>query len=114
MSFFNDVDSQQAEFFTDPDLMGGETVTYCPLSGNARQITAIVSRAGLRDVEGVQFEDITVTVRNHATLGIDLGKYNKGGDVLLIAKRKGGEAKRLRITGDPIAQNGGMLSFKLA
>lgn len=115
MSFFDAVDAAQSEFFADTDLMGGEAVTYCPRNNGAvRSIKAIVVRSINRDVDGVMFSDITLTVRNDSTYGISLSEYDKGGDAVLVAKRKGGTAERLRITGDPIAQDAGMISFKVA
>ncbi len=114
MSFFDDIDAQHSQFFVDPDLMGGELVTYCPLAGVQREINAIVTRSPNREVDGVFFCDVMLTVRNDATSGISLEEYNKGGDVVIVAKRKGGETSRLRITGDPITQDGGVLTFKVA
>lgn len=72
----------------------GETVTYVPLSGSERSISAIVDRAPPMPPAGSPVKaglapKITAEVANDSTNGITSSELNTGGDKLKLAVRIG-------------------------
>lgn len=78
----------------------GESVVYSPRTGSDRTITAEVDRTDRNVLEGVDrgtSPRFTITVRNHASLGILSTEINLGGDEIQVAPRLGQSAKWCRV-----------------
>lgn len=78
----------------------GESVTYTPLGGTARTITAIIDRQEVSTINGSEPQRqmvITVVVANDATLGIASSAINLGGDTITLPVRYGNTATQRRI-----------------
>lgn len=87
----------------------GETVTYYPAGGGAsRSIQAMVDRESIRFVGPgeAQVQQITVRVRNHATLGILSDLIDTGGDAVALPLRVGESAVQRSIVRVLSTENG--------
>ena len=84
-------------------LPGVETVTYFPVIGSARQISAVVTRS-----EPGRLPVINALVMNSETEGIASEDVDTGGDEIECAKRVGKKPKRLRIT-EVLNQDAGLM-----
>ena len=83
----------------------GESVTYTPLGGVARTITAVIDRDPPADPSGkVPRPRMTALIQRHATRGTT--SINSGGDTLTLAYRIGGTAEAFLI-GAPIKEDQG-------
>jgi hypothetical protein len=77
-----------------------ESVTYVPISGSERPITANVQREGLQPIEGTESataHTFTIHVRNNSTTGIAASELNTGGDAISVSDYKGGTLVTRRI-----------------
>jgi len=74
-------------------LPGAETVTYYPVSGDGRQISAVITRS-----EPGRTPVVNALVMNSETEGIASDLIDTGGDKIECAKRVGETPKMLRIT----------------
>jgi len=91
----------------------GESVTYTPLNGSARVITAVVDREPPAPAGSPVSEPrIEVTVYNDATTGISTAELNTGGDMLTAAWRIGGDEQARRIVG-VVQQDSGMVTLEV-
>lgn len=100
------------EFLT----MFGETVTYKPLAGGSREITAVVNREGVGSVNGLphgQGPLVTICVANNAVTGISRAELDAGGDKVSLAWRTGGAARDCAIVEPPLSEDAGMLELEL-
>lgn len=79
----------------DADLMVGvETITYKPMTGATRSISAQVFRDGIVTTEGgMTTAQMTIRCRNDSTYGIATSEINVSGDKVSVAYRKGGTAR---------------------
>ena len=84
-------------------LPGCETVTYYPVSGTARKISAVITRS-----EPGKMPAINALVMNSQTGGISSELVDTGGDKIECAKRAGSPPKLLRIT-EIINQDAGLM-----
>lgn len=78
----------------------GESVTYYPLAGGSRSVTALVLRDELSvvaELGDVQSQSIVVRVLNDSTLGIASTEIETGGDEIAVALRLGEAATRRAI-----------------
>ena len=80
----------------------GETVSYTPAGGEAREITAAVRRQPPGPVEGMpagRGPQLTIAVANDATTGISSSELDTGGDTVTVAVRVGQTPKVRAIVG---------------
>ena len=79
-----------SEFDVDPDLSGGIALTFTPRAGTVRTIYGLVDWLPVSPGDGgANRPRFRVTVRNHATLGIDVDGTDTIRGSLTIPKRKG-------------------------
>ena len=111
----NDFDTALAAATPEFLTMFGETVTYKPLAGGSRAITAVVNREGVGAVDGLphgQGPLVSVIVANDAVTGISTADIDTGGDKVTVAWQIGETATDRRIT-DILSQDAGMLELEL-
>jgi hypothetical protein len=78
----------------------GESVTYYPLAGGSRSVTAMVLRDELSvvpELGDVQSQSIVVRVLNNSTTGISSTEIETGGDEIAVALRLGEASVRRAI-----------------
>lgn len=104
-----------AMIFGDTEAVPGmESITYTPRNGTARTINAVVNRNPPETAAGNGLKpSMTITVANHATLGIDITTFNAGGDYVTLGTDTGDTTKRICLHGKPITQDAGMLTFEV-
>ena len=114
MGLLDETLQEDSQWLVDTDQFG-EAITYTPGDGGAaRSINAVIDRQELMNEDGTLFNGIFISVRNNATYGISLAEFDKGADTITIAERLGGTATKRSIVGDPIAQDAGMIRFRVA
>lgn len=94
----------------------GETVTYYPVSGGSRSISAIVKRDALRSTPGAGRSvspGLRVTVRNNATTGISTTELRRRADKLSVREMVGGDAVQ-RLILDVVSQDSWGMELELA
>lgn len=104
----------EAGVFLDADEFG-ETISYTPYGGVARDIVAIVDRgqaAPLPNAPQAVRPSIVVTVSNSATLGILASSMDTARDIVSVARRIGGSAETMRIA-RVVWQDDAMLSVEV-
>jgi hypothetical protein len=91
-----------------------EPITYTPRGGTTRSINAIVNRNPPETAAGNGLKpSMTITVANHATLGIDITTFNAGGDYVTLGTDTADTAKKIYLNGKPSEQDAGMLTFEV-
>jgi hypothetical protein len=116
MSLFDDLESDLAAAFVDPDVMGGEQITYLPYPQQTQ--AAVVMNAIVRRfvgemegvVERVPVQHVEIVIPNNAATGRT--SINVGADKVLIAERKGGTPKP-HLVDQVLKQDGGMWTLRL-
>jgi len=93
----------------------GETVSYTPRGGVARNITAVVDREPIQPLpespQGLR-PNVIVWVDNDATTGIDVTTLDTGGDTMSFPKRIGDTASTWSIL-KLVSQDNGMLQLEV-
>jgi hypothetical protein len=117
MSFFDEVNAEQSQFFIDGDLMGGELITYVPERGPRRTIWAIVNRQPKSVISelpgpGRPVVQMTITVRNDSRKGISIHQLDTGKDRVELARRKGGEVES-RAIASISSHDAGMITLEI-
>lgn len=116
MGLLNQIIITDAAAFTDTDGFG-ETVTYTPVTGSPRSISAFVERDPPDRISpdgDVYRPKMEITVANSATLGILATEIDNGGDTVTVAYPLGATAAAHAILGTPIVQDAGMIRLELA
>ncbi len=93
----------------------GEAVTYYPIGGGSREITAIVNRHGPAGLEGAPHgsaPELSINVANDATTGISSDEVDTMKDEVNVAVRIGETAQRRLIT-EILSQDAGMMELEL-
>jgi hypothetical protein len=115
MGFIDDIMADtDAAAFVDADLTpGAETITVG--DGTTEwTVAAVVDRDPPEPVDGRALKpNASITVRNHATLGIALTSYVVGKYYVKLGTDTGGTAKKLFLNGKPTSQDSGMLTFEV-
>ena len=90
----------------------GDTVTYRPLGGAARVVSAIIEREEVRfvSVGEVPVQTITVSVKDDSVFGIATTEIDTGGDQIDLPLRVGETAVTRTIT-RVISTENGMVTF---
>jgi len=94
----------------------GETVTYKPLAGGSRAITAVVNREGVGAVDGLphgQGPLVSIIVANDAVTGISRAELDTAGDKVSLTWRTGGAVRDCIIVEPPLSEDAGMLELEL-
>ena len=88
-------------------------MTYYPKVGDARVITAVVTRRPTADLDGAPHgcgPALEIAVANDATPGISSSEVNKMKDEVKLAVRIGQTAKKRLVT-EIISQDAGMMTL---
>lgn len=115
MSYLDQIiaDTDAAAFVNADLTPGAETI----IVGNGTiewSVAAIVDRNPPETAAGNGLKpSMTITMRNHATLGIDITVFNAGKYYVKLGTDTGATAKKIMLNGKPSEQDAGMLTFEI-
>ena len=90
-NFHDDIEAEAAEVFYNTDDDISESVIYRPggVSGNDREIQAVVEREFATPLGVTNTPSITLSVLNDSTLGISSDEIDDGVDLIRVSQRFG-------------------------